>query len=113
GALALFVYLQFRRPSADGESLGFFGGRPWPVLAFFVLFGMTNLAKGLIFGTLMVLVPVGGFLLLNADLPAIRRYVWLWGWLVFAAVAAAWPVAAYCRYPDITDLWFSDYAGRL
>lgn len=111
-ALALFVHLEFVRKQ-QGENPRFLGGRPWPVLAFFILWGMTNLAKGLIFGTLMVCVPVGGYLLLNADLRALRRYLWLWGWLAFAVVALAWPIAVYRRYPDITDLWLSDYGGRL
>src|SRR5579862_2743312 len=30
-ALALFVYLEFRRRPADGESVGFLGRRPWRV----------------------------------------------------------------------------------
>jgi 4-amino-4-deoxy-L-arabinose transferase len=111
-ALALFVRLEFLPRPAD-ERPEFLGGRPWGVLAFFVLLGMTNLAKGLVFGTLMVSVPAGGFLLWRADLSAIRRYVWLWGWAAFAVVALAWPVAMYWQYPDVLDLWKSDYVGRL
>jgi 4-amino-4-deoxy-L-arabinose transferase-like glycosyltransferase len=113
-AMALFVYLEFRHQADDrGESVGFLGRRPLPVLAFFVLWGMTNLAKGLVFGTTMVLVPMAGYLLLKGDLRSIRRYVWLWGWLAFAVVGGAWPLAAYLRYPDVVDLWFADYVGRL
>jgi 4-amino-4-deoxy-L-arabinose transferase-like glycosyltransferase len=95
------------------ESISFAGKRSWLVLAFFVLFGMTNLAKGLIFGTLMVAVPIGCFLLWNLNLRAILRYVWLWGWLAFALVALAWPLAIYRHYPDVLELWASDYVGRL
>jgi 4-amino-4-deoxy-L-arabinose transferase-like glycosyltransferase len=113
GAIALFAHLEFFRKTDATERNGFFGRRPWPVLAFFVVFGMTNLAKGLIFGTLMVAVPVAGFLLWNFDFTRMRRYLWLWGWLAFAVAALAWPVAAYRRYPDIVPLWFSDYLTRL
>jgi 4-amino-4-deoxy-L-arabinose transferase-like glycosyltransferase len=113
GVLALFVYLEFVRPRAPDESRRFLGGRPWPVLAFFVLLGLTNLAKGLIFGTLMAVVPVGCFLLWNGDWAALRRYVWLWGWLAFVVVSAAWPVAAYVQHPEIWQLWTDHYLGRL
>jgi 4-amino-4-deoxy-L-arabinose transferase-like glycosyltransferase len=124
GAIALFVYLEFAffKPAAErSEAAGseaqdpvsFFGRRSWRVLAFFVLFAMTNLAKGLIFGTLMVAVPISCFLLWNLNLHAIRRYVWLWGWLAFAVVALAWPFAVYQQYPDVIELWASDYMGRL
>jgi 4-amino-4-deoxy-L-arabinose transferase-like glycosyltransferase len=112
--MTTFAYLEFARTSPDDRAaVGFLGSRPWAVLAFFALFGMTNLAKGLIFGTLMVAVPVGGYLLSTLDLKVIRRYVWLWGWLAFAAAALLWPVAVYRRYPDVVDLWLSDYVGRL
>jgi 4-amino-4-deoxy-L-arabinose transferase-like glycosyltransferase len=112
-AVALFVALEFRRRPADGEG-GFVGRRPWPLLAFFAVLGLTNLAKGLFFGTVLTLVPVAGYLLLGPrPWSLVRRYVWLPGWLAFAATASAWAVAAYCRYPDVTELWKSDYAGRM
>ncbi len=110
--LALFAYLEFGAP-ADDAPVGLVGRRPFSLLAFFVLWGMTNLAKGLVFGTTMVLVPVAGYLLLKGDLRSIRRYLWLWGWLAFVLVAGAWPLAAYLRYPDVVDLWLADYVGRL
>jgi 4-amino-4-deoxy-L-arabinose transferase-like glycosyltransferase len=112
GAVALFIHLEFGAPAED-ERTGFVGARPWPMLGFFLLLGMTNLVKGLLFGTLMVLVPISGYLLLRGEFKRIRRYVWLWGWLLFAVVWLAWPVAAYLRYPDVTELWASDYLGRL
>jgi hypothetical protein len=42
----------------------------------------------------------------------LRRYLWLPGWLAFALTGFAWAAAAYLRYPDIVDLWKSDYMGR-
>jgi 4-amino-4-deoxy-L-arabinose transferase-like glycosyltransferase len=113
-AIALFVHLEFdRRPAGDGEDSRFLGRRPWPVLAFFAVLGLANLAKGLFFGDLFVILPIGSYLLANRDAQAIRRYVWLPGWLTFLAVAAAWPVAAYLRYPDVLDFWKHDYLGRV
>src|SRR5205814_5233204 len=56
--------------------------------------------------------PVAAFLLANRDGRALRRYVWLWGWLAFLAAASAWAVLAWRRYPDIVELWKSDYVGR-
>src|SRR5262249_13821488 len=43
----------------------------------------------------------------------IKRYFSFWGWLAFLISATAWPLAAYLRYPDIVELWKSDYVGRL
>jgi 4-amino-4-deoxy-L-arabinose transferase-like glycosyltransferase len=113
GAVALFVKLEFGQERPHGEAAHFLGRRPWLVLAFFVVWGMTNLAKGLIFGTLMAGIPVGCYLFWNGDLRTLSRYVWLWGWLAFLLVSAAWPVLAYLQYPRIWDLWTSNYLGRL
>src|SRR5262249_6091379 len=62
-ALCLFAHVESFRPHPPEEGVRFLGRRPWPVLAFFLLIGMTNLAKGLVFGMAMALIPVGGFLL--------------------------------------------------
>jgi 4-amino-4-deoxy-L-arabinose transferase-like glycosyltransferase len=97
-------------PQEDGRFLGW---RPLPVVGFFFFVGLTNLAKGLFFGMFHVLVPIGVFLLWNRNWRAVRRHVWLWGLLIFAIVAAAWPVTAYLKQPGIVDLWRSDYLGRL
>ena len=78
-----------------------------------MLLGMTNLAKGVVFGTAMALIPIGGFLLLNGRIGPILRYCWLWGWLTFAAIALAWPFAVYQRFPDALPLWQYDLFGRL
>ncbi len=120
-ALALFTKLEFSDSNTDqanttseqGFLREFLGSRSWLMLAFFFVLGMTNLAKGLLFGTTMVLIPIFGFLLWNADVRRIMRYSWLWGWLTFAVVALAWPLAAYWRFPDVLDLWVFDLGGRL
>lgn len=111
--VCLFAYLELVRPRTDSDSIHFVGARPWAMLAFFLMLGMTNLAKGVVFGTAMTLVPIGGYLLWNFNLRGILRYFWLWGWLAFAAVAVAWPIAAYIRYPDVLGLWHFDLFARL
>ncbi|HWE01779.1 MAG TPA: phospholipid carrier-dependent glycosyltransferase [Tepidisphaeraceae bacterium] len=44
------------------------------------------------------------------DFTRIRRYVWLWGWLIFAVLFFAWTYAARRRYPDVVQNWKFDYA---
>ena len=118
-AMALFVRLEFGRsdeashPGDYGLIGGFLRGRSMLVAAFFVVLGMTNLAKGLVFGTAMAVIPIAGFLLWNCDLSRIKRYIWFWGWLAFLGIMLAWPVAAYFRYPSVLDLWKFDLGGRL
>lgn len=127
GALAIFAYLEILRnpgepPTAEisspatpsAESRNFFGTRSAYVLAFFVLLGMTNLAKGLVFGTVIVLAPVGVYLLWNWNWSSILRYTWLWGWLAFFAVALPWPLLVInAGYGDAIDVWKFDLGGRL
>ncbi len=112
-AVALFVYLEFRRRPAETESVRFLGLRPWPVLGFFMVLGLTNIAKGLFFGTIFVCLPIAVFLLWNAEVRAVRRYLWLPGWLAFLAVGSLWAVAAYWQYPGALDFWKDDYGNRL
>lgn len=112
--VAVFARLEFgTRGNREGESASLFGKRPWLVLAFFALLGATNLAKGVIFGTVMAGLPVAGYLLWNRSWGQIKRYVWLWGWLAAAAVALAWPLAVIAQHPEIVDLWKEHYFGRL
>jgi 4-amino-4-deoxy-L-arabinose transferase-like glycosyltransferase len=128
-AMGLFIYLEFRlRPVAQASRLCLpsqarrlchgadflWGRRPWALVAFFFMLGLANLVKGLFFGDLLILAPVAAYLLLGSDRRSlIRRYIWLPGWLVFVVTGSAWAVAAYLRYPDVVDLWKSDYMGRL
>jgi 4-amino-4-deoxy-L-arabinose transferase-like glycosyltransferase len=111
-AIALFVRLEFCG-AVCGDANGFLGNRPRDVWAFFLMLGLTNLAKGLIFGTLMVIIPAGGYLLWNRNWGATRRYVWLWGWLTFVAVSLAWPVFVVARYPEMLRFWNDHYLGRV
>lgn len=104
-SIAVFVRMEFGAHPPGPRSRWIW---PW-----FVLLGMTNLAKGLIFGTAMALIPVAAFLLWNWDWSVIRRYTWNWGWAIALAVAAVWPIAVLFRYPDVASLWHFDLVGRL
>lgn len=113
GVISVFAYLEILRPAAEGESRNFFGTRPWAMLAFFTLLGMTNLAKGMVFGTVIAMAPVGTYLLWSLQWSRIARYCWLWGWLAFFAVALPWPLLVLQRLPDAIDVWRFDLLGRL
>ncbi|HMP59079.1 MAG TPA: hypothetical protein PKD86_06980, partial [Gemmatales bacterium] len=91
----------------------FFGWRSWSLLAFFVCFGLTNMAKGLIFGPLMAGVPMAAFMLLHFKWRRLQRYLWLWGFVAAAIAAGAWPAFIYWKHPDVLEMWIYDYAGRL
>lgn len=111
-AVTLVVRLEFALPKPV-KAETFLGGRRWEVPAFFLMLGLTNTAKGLFFGMSLGIMSVAGFLLGRWSWESLRRYVWLWGWLIFIAAAVAWPFAAMVRVPGVTELWESDYLGRL
>lgn len=123
-ALAVFLKLEFPTNSASSDdenaipeiekiSINPFGKRGLWVLLLFVLLGLTNMAKGLVFGTVMALIPIAGYLLLNFNWRRIMRYVWIPGWAVFAVVALWWPFAAQKISPGSYDIWHYDLFGRL
>ncbi|HZU38493.1 MAG TPA: glycosyltransferase family 39 protein, partial [Gemmataceae bacterium] len=113
-AMAVFARLQTDTDAAEADGrISLFGPRPWRVWAFFALLAMTNWAKGPIFGTLMVGVPVSGYLLATGSWQAVRRYLWWWGVVIFAVLALAWPVIVYLRYPGIMDLWRDLFGDRV
>jgi 4-amino-4-deoxy-L-arabinose transferase-like glycosyltransferase len=86
--------------------------RDWATLAFFLLLGLTNFAKGPLVGAVPVIATVTVHLLLKRDPRSIRRYAWLWGWLLFIGLSIAWPWWAVKHYPDVLDNWRFDYLGQ-
>ena len=112
-AIAFFGFAEFRPRASLPTQRSFFGSRPMSVLIWFMLLGVTNLAKGLVFGTAMAVLPVMAFLLWNGSLYRLQRYIWFWGWLATAAIAVVWPLAACWEYPDVVALWHYDLFGRL
>jgi 4-amino-4-deoxy-L-arabinose transferase-like glycosyltransferase len=110
-ALAWFAKCEFSPP--PDESKNPLGTRSWQTLLFFVLLSLTNLVKGLAFGTAMVLIPIGLWGLWNFRLRTLWRWTWLWGWLLYVGVSAVWPLAVLKRFPDVVELWNYDLGGRL
>jgi 4-amino-4-deoxy-L-arabinose transferase-like glycosyltransferase len=110
GAIALFVRSEFVEPGLSDDRISLFGTRPWSILGFFALTGLTNLAKGPLVGAVVVLAPVGVFLVWNFDLKKIRRYLWFWGGLLFLALTIFWPYMIYRRYPATIHNWSFDYS---
>ena len=110
---ALFVGSEFPA-EGSGSRCGthFLGNRPPTVWAFFVVLGLTNLAKGPLVGAAVVISAAGVFLLLSRERERILRYVWLWGWMLFVVIGLAWPLAAYLAHPSILENWRLDYSGN-
>ena len=113
--LYLFVKLEFSPAYQEhhNESLNPLGTRPLPVLFLFFALGLTNMAKGLVFGTVMSCIPIAIFLLWNHDFKKILRYIWLWGWLIFLIVGSAWALYVGYTVEGATDVWASDLFDRL
>ena len=118
-AIALFVKMEFTGGMGVSPVLlpadkpcSFFGSRPWPILTFFALLGLTNFVKGPLVGAAVVIAPVGAFLLWPSDWSRLRKYCWQWGGLIFAALTLAWPTVVYLRYKtEAIDNWKFDYTG--
>lgn len=107
-AMALFV----KAEKSGRKDASWLGGRGWAVVLFFLLLGLTNLAKGPLVGAVPLVATIGVYELWNRDGAALRRYLWPWGILLFIALTLAWPLYAMEHYPEVWDNWRYDYAGR-
>jgi len=107
--VALFVQMEFASGKERDSRIHFLGNRPWPVWAFFIVLGICNLAKSPLLGTVVVVGPVGLFLLLNGQWLRIRRYIWETGWILAIVLSAAWVLGAIHAYPDVLRNWKFDY----
>jgi 4-amino-4-deoxy-L-arabinose transferase-like glycosyltransferase len=85
------------------------GGR-W---AFFALLGGTALAKGVLFGG--VLVGATGVVVLawDRDRETLRALASARGWLLAALLTLAWPAAVLVRHPEALGLWTLHVVDRL
>jgi 4-amino-4-deoxy-L-arabinose transferase-like glycosyltransferase len=108
--MAIFICAEFC-PKDEDHAVGFFKNRYWKLWAFFILLGLTNLAKGPLLGLAVVGVTVGTYLLWNPG--SLRKYLWFWGWLALVVLTLAWPLYAHHRYPDVLANWKYDYLGRV
>ena len=125
--MAMFVRQMFTGSTADGAmlpgevdslqktrplALDLIATRPMHTVLFFVLLGLTNLAKGPLVGAVPIIGTVGAYLLWTRDTRAMRHFAWLWGWAIFIALTLAWPLWAMKHYPDVVDNWRFDYLGQ-
>jgi 4-amino-4-deoxy-L-arabinose transferase-like glycosyltransferase len=114
--VTLFAYLEFFAPdhsAQQGVVRRWFGWHGWPLMGFFTCLGLTNMAKGLIFGPLLATVPIALFLVSTLEPRRLQKYFWAWGWLATAIAGGLWPAYVYLNYPDVLDMWIYDYGGRL
>ena len=101
GSILLFVWMEFFiDPDVTDTRLGIVSGRPWPVVAFFLAMGLSNMAKGPLVGAIVVAGTLGVYLVWQKDWKRMRRYVGVWGWLMFLALALWWHIAVGIRYPE-------------
>jgi 4-amino-4-deoxy-L-arabinose transferase-like glycosyltransferase len=110
-ALAFFVAAEFPAGAQPDGRGHFLGNRPAAVWLFFAVLGLSSLAKGPLVGAIEVVAAAAAFLALTRDKARVFRYVWLWGWLVFAGISVAWYLYAYSVYPSILDNLRLDYVG--
>ncbi len=90
-----------------------FGARRPAIWLLFLLLGATSLVKGPAIGLAMAAIPILARLALCFSFRRLLRYVWVWGWLAFAAVYLTWPVGVWAACPGALDLWRYDILGRM
>ena len=113
-AIALFVKIEFgdsRGAGARPMSLpsALVQNRGWPYWLLFLDLGLMNMVKSPLVGPVVVIAPVGAYLLLTKDARRLVPYVWLWGAIIFAILFFSWTRAAVHYYPDVRDNWKFDY----
>lgn len=104
-ALALFVHLHF----CDGLERR--GGK-LGVVAFWLLIGLMNLAKGPLFGAALTLLTCGGWLLFCGDFRRLRQFASPLGILSAIALGVAWPILVGLEHPAAWHLWKQHLFGR-
>lgn len=87
--------------------------RTWRRLLFWILIGLTQYAKGPLFGAVMALVPCLLFTALAGDRTRWRWFFYWPGLTMGAAIAVAWPAAILLKYPDTAHLWYVHTFARL
>ncbi len=91
--------------------------RPFSVWLLFGALAFAAFCNGWQFLTVMVLVPLGFYILSGRRTSALRSAVWLWGWLGVGLVGSVWPLLVWRRFPDVGALWaigsLSDWLGYL
>ncbi|WP_020470493.1 ArnT family glycosyltransferase [Zavarzinella formosa] len=109
---SLFIRGEFGPDGAKPERATFFGRRPWVILLMYAVIGFTNAMKGPLFGTAFLGLAMAAYCFLGRHWGALGRYVTFWGWLAYFAVGCFWPVLSASFYPDVPEVWKSDYVKR-
>jgi 4-amino-4-deoxy-L-arabinose transferase-like glycosyltransferase len=82
--------------------------------AFFALWGLTSLVKGIGFGAVIVFAIAGGVLIWQRDRKALCRLLFPAGWLLAAALTLSWPCWMIAKHGSgALGLWAMHVAGRL
>ncbi len=97
---ALYVFVRLQRIGAAWPD-------PSPHLAtlFWVLTGLTNLAKGPGFGVFLILVPCAGFLFWQRRPGSWRRMISWPGFILAIAFGVAWQAIVAWRVPEAASIW--------
>lgn len=81
-------------------------------LMFFLILGATQLAKGPLFGAVLLLLPCIAFLI---PLRVPGRVSWFLSWpgiLAVLVLTLAWPIAVLVWYPEAWPIWYEHIIGR-
>jgi 4-amino-4-deoxy-L-arabinose transferase-like glycosyltransferase len=84
----------------------------WPA-TFCTVLGLTNMAKGPLFGMVLALAPCAAFVVLARRWQALRWFLSPLGIALAALIALAWPLAILLQHPDAWPLWVEHTFGRL
>ncbi|MFQ5990246.1 MAG: ArnT family glycosyltransferase [Candidatus Methylomirabilales bacterium] len=110
GAIGAFVKLQSVPLTGDDRSRRTLFG--WQ-LFFWFLIGLTNWAKGVVFGTVLALAPCLGWLAWRKDWTGLRK---LWspaGVLMAAVMAVAWRALTILQDPAMVPYLMDNFFGRV
>src|SRR5438046_3191831 len=110
GALEQVENLEFAVTESENVVFKVRVSLSWDMLGLFIISGLTNQAKGPLVGAAVIITVVGAYLLFSRQWRRMSRYLWLWGWLIMAVIAVAWPWAVYRRYPEVWENWRFDYS---
>lgn len=105
-AIVVFIHLQgigLPQPSNRPRLLA---------IVFWVLIGLTNLCKGLMFGAAMALIPCLTWLLWQRERHAWKRMWSPIGLVLGIFIAGAWPALVIIKEPSAVDLWLAHTVGR-
>ena len=107
--LALFLFVRVHSigdPSSEPHGASAF--------LFWVVVGLSNLAKGLGFGAFFIIAPCATYLILRSDRAAWRRTISWSGIVLGLAIALAWPIAVlFLRAPQVGALWRGTIEDRV